>query len=72
MFPLTTTLSLGEREQPLDGLVKFERNQAEASRGLDKTLGAILPLRWGEGRGEGKENIHLQTFFGMGLLPASI
>ena len=53
-FPLTLILSPGEREQPLTGFVKFASCRAEASRGFAKTLGAILPLPKGEGRGEGK------------------
>ena len=64
--PLTLTLSPeGEREQPLDVFLKFISQRAAAAvsyamkrqRALAKERGAILPLRWGEGRGEGKQAI---------------
>ena len=60
-FPLTLTLSLGEREQPLFAFCNSDDGRAEVSRGLAKTLGAFLPLRWGEGRGEGKVSIHISS-----------
>jgi len=47
-FPLTPTLSLGERET---------RNPALGTKricGLAENRRTILPLLWGEGRGEGK------------------
>ena len=53
-FPLTLTLSLVEREQPLAIFLKLECHRAEVSRGFAKRLETILPLRWGEGRGEGR------------------
>ena len=55
-FPLTLTLSLGEREQPLDIFLKPNRNRAEISPRFAKARRAVLPLPRGEGRGEGKEN----------------
>jgi hypothetical protein len=58
-LPLTLTLTPGEREQPLDTFLKFESPQAEASRGFAKALGTFPPLRWGEGRGEGKARTHI-------------
>ena len=58
-FPLTLTLSLGEREQPLEVFFKFKGHQAEFSGGLAKKLGMIPPLPKGEGRGEGEVCIHL-------------
>jgi hypothetical protein len=53
-FPLTLTLSPGEREQPLAAFLKSESRRAEVSRGFAKTLETILPLPKGEGRGGGK------------------
>jgi hypothetical protein len=53
-FPLTLTLSLGEREQPLFALCNPDAVRAEVSRGFDAALETILPLPTGEGRGEGK------------------
>ena len=47
-FPLTLTLSLGEREQECDIL----ENRAGYSRMQQRS---ILPLPEGEGRGEGEE-----------------
>jgi hypothetical protein len=67
VFPLTLTLSLEEREQPLGVFVKpvchaaevrhrftevFERG-TKARRDYARTPGAIPPLPGGEGRGEG-------------------
>ena len=43
-FPLTLTLSPGEREQPLDISVKFEGDVAAGSRNFAGRLGAFLPL----------------------------
>ena len=53
-FPLTLTLSPGERGQPLETFLKFSGREAEASRGFADWLETILPLPRGEGRGEGK------------------
>ena len=55
-FPLTLTLSLGEREQPLFAFRNFKAHSAEDRRGLAKPLGVFLPLLKGEGWGEGKRN----------------
>ena len=46
-YPLTLTLSLGEREQPLDAIIKFVRCAAEFSRCFAEALGTFLPLRVG-------------------------
>jgi len=43
-FPLTLTLSPGEREQPLNMPVKFEGRVAAGCRGFAGRLGAFLPL----------------------------
>jgi hypothetical protein len=53
-FPLTLTLSRGERGQPLNVFLKLFGHRVEFSRRFAKNLGAFLPLGWGEGRGEGK------------------
>ena len=53
-FPLTLTLSLGERGQPLPVFVKPVSHRAGFSRGFAQPLGAFLPLPEGEGRGEGE------------------
>jgi hypothetical protein len=53
-FPLTLTLSLGERGQPLSVFRNSDGRRAEASLGFAKRLETILPLPKGEGRGEGK------------------
>jgi hypothetical protein len=52
-FPLTLTLSRGERGQPLNDFLKLLGHRVEFSHHFAKNLGAFLPLRWGEGRGEG-------------------
>ena len=43
-FPLTLTLSPGEREQPFYKFVKLERNRAEVSGGLALARRTFLPL----------------------------
>ncbi len=43
-FPLTLTLSPGEREQPLEMPVKFGRVVAADNRDFAGKLGAFLPL----------------------------
>ena len=63
LFPLTLTLSLGEREplQPRLG-------SADAHRFADR-LPRILPLPKGEGWGEGKEDTRTVQASGLGLTP---
>jgi hypothetical protein len=60
-FPLTLTLSLGEREQPMVTSLKSDRRGAECRHGLVDMLGALLPLSEEEGRGEGKRDFALET-----------
>jgi hypothetical protein len=55
-FPLTLTLSLGEREQPLAAFLQLDCFEAESDRGFTETLETILPLPTGEGRGEGSRS----------------
>ena len=55
-LPLTLTLSRQEREQPLDGQLKFASHRAEVSRYFSETLEPMLPLPGGEGRGEGERD----------------
>src|SRR5439155_16090745 len=61
LFPLTLTLSLREREQqpmpcPSSGRASFADRRA-----------TILPLLWGEGRGEGKTDRRRRHHIGTGL-----
>ena len=56
MFSLTLTLSRWEREQQLDGFLKFVSHAAEFNRGHAKMRGMLLPRPAGEGRGEGERN----------------
>jgi len=60
-FPLTLTLSLGERGQPLDTSFKSEGYGAEGRSSYAGTLGMFLPLPEGEGRGEGKRGGAFKT-----------
>jgi hypothetical protein len=60
-FPLTLTLSPGERGQPLNNFPKSEGHRAEGWREFARTPETILPLPKGEGRGEGKRNFVLET-----------
>ena len=53
-FPLTLTLSLGEREQQADTFGDSESLLANPVARFSKRLRAILPLPEVEGRGEGK------------------
>lgn len=59
--PLTLTLSRGEREQPLFHFKNSGGCRAEGSHLLTKRRGAIFPLRWGEGQGEGKVHTTIQV-----------
>jgi hypothetical protein len=63
-FPLTLTLSLREREQPLDNPLKSRRDGAECYESLIEMLGAFLLLPKREGRGERKCDLafQIQTF----------
>jgi hypothetical protein len=53
-FPLTLTLSLREREQPLNLFFFSFDGRAEVRRGFALRREAILPLPGGEGWGEGE------------------
>ena len=58
-FPLTLTLSLREREQPLSVCRKLDGRRAEAICGFAKRPETIPPLPKGEGRGEGNGDRHI-------------
>jgi hypothetical protein len=53
-FPLTLTLSLGEREQPTPLFRFSEACAAKSVAGFIECLATILPLLAGEGRGKGE------------------
>ena len=55
-FPLILTFSLGEKEQPFIGLLKWVRQKAGVRRDHYEKLRVFLPLPKGEGRGEGGGN----------------
>jgi hypothetical protein len=55
-FPLTLTLSLGEREQQAARFSFSNARLANPVAGFRVRRDTILPLPKGEGRGEGKEN----------------
>src|SRR6266496_1561213 len=56
-FPLTLTLSLGEREQPPPGLCLAHTGLANSVAGMPQKRRTILPLPRGEGRSDGKETV---------------
>src|SRR6266496_1634772 len=55
-FPLTLTLSLGEREQQPPALCLAHTGLANSVTGMAERRRTILPLPKGEGRGEGEQN----------------
>src|SRR2546425_4473713 len=54
LIPLTLTLSRWEREQPAANQVVREVCRADTAPGCAEGQRRILPLLWGEGRGERK------------------
>src|SRR5437867_2479569 len=56
-YPLTLTLSLGEREQPPPGVSFAPTGLAKSVAGMAPRRPTILPLPRGEGWGEGKESV---------------
>src|SRR6266542_6490165 len=60
-FPLTLTLSLGEREQQPTGVRLAHTGLANSVAVMAGRRRTILPLPGGEGRGEGNENVAYPT-----------
>ena len=56
-FPLTLTLSLGEREQRPRNTCLAHTGLANSVAGMAERRATIPPLPWGEGWGEGKEDV---------------
>ena len=56
-FPLTLTLSLGEREQQPPGVCSAHTGLANPVVGIAERRRTILPLPKGEGRGEGEDSV---------------
>ena len=55
-FPLTLTLSLGEREQQASDWCLADGRWANSAKGVIETRWTILPLPRGEGGGEGERS----------------
>src|SRR6266542_5035137 len=60
-FPLTLTLSLGEREQSPPGACLVHAGLAHALAGMAQRRRRILPRPGGEGWGEGKQTVAQPT-----------
>src|SRR5437870_230547 len=56
-FPLTLTLSLGEREQQASDWCLADGRWANSGAGVIERWGTLLPLPGGEGRGEGEPSV---------------
>jgi len=56
-FPLTLTLSLGEREQKPPSVCLAHTRLANSVARMAERRRTILPLPSGEGRGEGEQNV---------------
>src|SRR5437870_443934 len=71
-FPLTLTLSLGERERRARVSTCSNARPAHSALRFATSLWTGLPLSRGEGRGEGKRNVieHLALACGPRLLPS--
>src|SRR5438034_7146907 len=65
LFPLTLTLSLGEREKPPTDTCFAHAGLANSVAAMARKVRTILPLPWREGRGEGIENVAHPTLPGV-------